>query len=231
MQGSARKGKTHLKLAVHETPDAMPGVSMPVLWVKGWTRKTGAPAIASGDLVTVETGKAETFMALFASVFTNKVTQTFQRKVEGRGEQSAVIEDQVRVGLRWLLSSQGWSDSAWKVVGIRGCPCSWRKANIVLFSRKGQSRTRSVPRKIMEWAPLEHVCGHRREKRAAGSSQHGLKKGKPCWTNLTATGLKIQRELWMRSQLLRPHDPGGAELQNTWSRRCPVILHFTAEPR
>lgn len=38
--------------------------------------KTGAHPIASGDLVTAETGKAEAFMALFASVLTNKASQT-----------------------------------------------------------------------------------------------------------------------------------------------------------
>lgn len=35
----------------------------------------------------------------------------------------------------------------------------------------------------------------------------------------------------MRSQLLRPPIPGGAELQNIWSRRCPGILHFTVVPK
>lgn len=77
-------------------------------------------------------------------------------------------------------------------------PSNWRKANIVAIFRKAWKddpgdhspvTLTSVPRKIMERVLLEHVSGHRKEK-VVGNSQHGLTKGKPCQTNLTAHWVK-----------------------------------------
>lgn len=95
--------------------------------------------MASGDLVTAETGKAEAFMPFFASVLTNKVSQTSEGQVGGGGEQPAVGEDQVRVCLK-EHPAHGTQQAPPQSAEGGGC-CPHRAALVMLESLWGSGHT------------------------------------------------------------------------------------------
>ncbi|KAK4816911.1 LOW QUALITY PROTEIN: hypothetical protein QYF61_024921 [Mycteria americana] len=160
-----------------------------------------------GNTVTKDEEKAEVLNAFFASVFNSRAncslgTQPPESEYRDGDQNGAPIIQGEMVILKALaevltkplstIYQQSWLTGE--------VPVDWRLANVTPIFEKGRKEDpgnyrpvslTSVPGKLMEQIILSAITRHVENNQGIRPSQHGFRKGRSCFTNLTSFYNKV----------------------------------------